>query len=56
MADGERFGGNGDVAMPVTTLATGDACVSGGGLDQSISGLGTAVALTGNCVLSDVIK
>jgi hypothetical protein len=56
MADGECVGGNGDVAIPVTTLGTGDACVSGGGLDQSISGLGTAVALAGNGVLSDVIK
>jgi len=54
--EGVCNGGNGAVAIPVTVLRPCDACVSGGGLDQSISGLGTAVAVAGNGVVSDVIR
>jgi hypothetical protein len=56
MADGVRGGGNGAVAIPVTVLGPCDACVSLGGFDQSISGLGIVVAVAGNGVVSDVIK
>ena len=56
MADGVRAGGNGLVAIPVAKLGPCEAWVSGGGLDQSIWGLGTVVAVAGSGVLSEVIR
>ena len=50
-----RAGGNGAVVIPVTAFGPSDACVSGGGLDQSILGFGKAVAVGGSGVVSEVI-